>query len=140
MRVGSRPDSVREVQPEAVLAEYGAAWERGDTERAWSFYADDVVMRLPGRGPLAGEHRGRDAVIAAIRALLDRTSTLSAEVEPLDFLTSGDRVAMLVREAVERGEERLELRRVNVYLVRDGKIAEIDIFEANQYEVDAFFR
>jgi ketosteroid isomerase-like protein len=127
------------VQPEAVLAEYAAAWERGDTERAWSFYAEDVVMRLPGRGALAGEHRGRAAVIAAIQGLLDRTSTLSAEVAPLDLLTSGDHVAILVREVVVRGDERLELRRVNVYRVRDGKIAEIEIFEANQYEVDEFF-
>ena len=29
-------------------------------------------------------------------------------------------------------------RRVNVYRVRDGKITEIDIFEADQYDVDEF--
>jgi hypothetical protein len=47
------------VEASEVMAEYAAAWEGGDPERAWSFYADDVVMRLPGRGALAGEHRGR---------------------------------------------------------------------------------
>ena len=78
-------------------------------------------------------------MIAAIHALLDRTSTLSVEVEPLDRLTSGDRVALVVREAVGREAERLEFHRVAVYPVRDRKIAEIDIFEANQYEVDEFF-
>lgn len=74
------------------MAEYAAAWERGDPEGAWTFYADDVVMRLPGRSALAGVHAGRDAVVAAIRALLDRTSTVSAEVEVLDRLVSGDRI------------------------------------------------
>ena len=95
--------------------------------------------RLPGRGALAGEHRGRGAVIAAIQALLARTSDSSAEVEVLDRLVSGDRVAMVLREAVFRGEKRLELRRVNVYRVEAGKIVEIDIYEANQDDVDAFF-
>jgi ketosteroid isomerase-like protein len=121
------------------MAAYAAAWEGGDPERAWSFYADDVVMRLPGRGSLAGEHRGRVAVIAAIQALLARTGDSSVEVEVLDRLVSGDRVAMVLREATVRGEERLVLRRVNLYRIVDGKIVDIDIYEANQYEVDEFF-
>jgi uncharacterized protein len=127
------------MKPEDLLGAYAAAWERGDPEQAWSFYADDVVMRLPGRGPLAGVHEGRGAVIAAIQALLARTSDTAAEVEVLDRLVSGDRVAMVLREAVVRGEERLELRRVNVYRVVGDEIAEIDIYEADQYEVDEFF-
>lgn len=125
--------------PDDVLAAYGAAWAEGDAPRAWGFYADDVVMRLPGRGPLAGSHVGRDAVIAAIEALLARTDDASAEVEVIDRLASADRVALLVREVVVRGDARLELRRVNAYRVRDDKITEIDIFEADQYEVDEFF-
>lgn len=122
-----------------VMAAYAAAWESGDPETAWTFYADDVVMRLPGRGSLAGEHKGRKQVIATIQALLDRTSDSSADVEVLDRLVSGDRVALVLRESVIRGHERLDLRRINVYRVHDGAIAEIDIYEANQYEVDAFF-
>ena len=122
-----------------VLAAYGAAWEAGRAEDAWTFYADDVVMHLPGRGSLAGVHRGRDAVIGAIQALLARTGDSTVEVEVLDRLVSGDRVAMVVREVVARGDARLELRRVNVYRVEADKIAEIDIFEADQYEVDEFF-
>jgi uncharacterized protein (TIGR02246 family) len=129
----------RDVKPEEVMAAYGGAWEAGDPEAAWEFYADDVVMRLPGRGALAGEHRGRDAVIAAIRALLDRTATATVDVEVVDRLVSGNRVALVVREAVARGNERLQLRRVNLYRIEGDRIAEIDIFEADQYEVDEFF-
>jgi ketosteroid isomerase-like protein len=62
------------MEPVEVMAEYAAAWERGDAEAAWQFYADDVVMNLPGRGSLAGAHVGRANVIAAIQALLARTS------------------------------------------------------------------
>jgi ketosteroid isomerase-like protein len=122
-----------------VMAAYAAAWEAGDPKRAWSFYADDIVMRLPGRGSLAGDHRGRPAVIAAIQALLARTSDSTAEVEVLDRLVSGNRVAMVLREAVVRDGKRLDLRRVNVYRVENGRIVDIDIYEADQYEVDEFF-
>lgn len=127
------------MQPEEVLAAYGAAWADGDPQRAWSFYADDVVMRLPGRGRLAGTQVGRDAVIATIEALLARTGDGSADVEVLDRLVSADRVALVVKEVVARGDEHLELRRVNIYRVRDDQITEIDIFEADQYDVDEFF-
>ena len=113
---------------------------RGDPEAAFAFYGDDIVMHLPGRGSVAGTHRGRQAVIAAIKRLLARTDGLPVEVEVLDRLISEERVALVLREAATRGEElRLELRRVNLYRVRDGKIRAIEIFEANQYEVDKFF-
>lgn len=122
-----------------VMAAYAAAWESGDPEQAWRFYADDVVMHLPGRGSLAGDHRGRDAVIRAIQALLARTSNGAVDVEIMDQLSSGNRVAMVVRERVVRNGEHLELRRVNVYQIEDDKIVDIDIFEASQYELDEFF-
>ena len=122
-----------------VMREYAAAWGRGDPEAAFAFYADDVVMRLPGRGSLAGEHEGKPAVIAAINALLARTDDTPVEVEVVDRLTSETRVAMVLREVALRDDERLELRRANVYRVVEGRIREIDIFEADQYDVDEFF-
>lgn len=127
------------MDPSEVMAAYGEAWERGDPDGAFTFYSDDVVMRLPGRGPLAGVHEGREAVVTTIRALLARTTGESALVDIIDRLVSPTRIAMLVRESVVRDEESLELHRVNVYQVRDEKIISIDIFEADQYAVDAFF-
>ncbi len=127
------------MHPSEVMEAYSAAWREGDASRAWGFYADDIVLRLPGRGALSGEHRGREAVIAAMRALVERASATTPVVEVIDRLTSGERVAMVLREAFDRGGERLELRRVNVFRVVDGKIVEIENYEANQYEIDAFF-
>ena len=122
-----------------VMQAYAQAWARGEPDTAFGFYADDVVMHLPGRGGLAGSHEGKPAVVAAIRALLARTDGVSVTVEVRDRLVSEDRVALVLREVVSRGDRTLDLRRVNVYRVRDGLIADIDIFEADQYEVDEFF-
>ena len=122
-----------------VMAAYGEAWARGEPEAAFAFYADDVVMRLPGRSALAGVHRGKPAVIACIDALLRRTDGHEATVEVLDRVVGERHVVMLVREVVRRGGDVLELRRANTYRVDGGRIVEIDIFEADQYEVDEFF-
>ena len=122
-----------------VMRAYAEAWARGESDTAFGFYADDVVMHLPGRGGLAGSHAGKPAVVAAIRALLARTDGAEATVDVQDRLVSEDRVALVLREVVTRGGRTLDLRRVNVYRVRDGLIADIDIFEADQYEVDEFF-
>jgi ketosteroid isomerase-like protein len=122
-----------------VMTSYMAAWQRGDPEAAFEHYADDVVMRLPGRTALAGEHHGKAAVVAAIRALLARTDEGDVVVETIDRVTSGERVGIVLRERVRRGDEALDIRRVNLYQVRDGRIHEIDIYEGDQYAVDAFF-
>jgi uncharacterized protein len=122
-----------------VVASYLAAMERGDREAALAVYADDVVMHVPGRSAFAGARRGRDAVAGYIRAAVARADRGLA-VEVLDVLAEddGERVAVLLRETLRSSRGTLVLRRANVYTVRDGRIAEIRIFEHDQYAVDAF--
>jgi ketosteroid isomerase-like protein len=43
-----------------VIARYLAAMKRGDRDAVVALYADDVVMRVPGRSAFAGERRGGD--------------------------------------------------------------------------------
>jgi ketosteroid isomerase-like protein len=71
-----------------VMRRYLEAVQRGDWATGFGFFADDIVLHVPGRSSLAGEHRGRPAAESCLR---------------------GDR------------------------------IAEVWIFEANQYEVDELF-
>jgi ketosteroid isomerase-like protein len=82
------------VEATEVMQAYAAAWERGDPEAAFEWYADDVVMRLPGRSRESGVHRGKPAVIGAINALLDRTGDHSVVVEVLQRLESPSCVAL----------------------------------------------
>ncbi len=121
-----------------VIGRYLSAMERGDREAAVGCYADDVVMHVPGRSAYAGERRGREAVLAYLRAALDRADA-GAEVQLVDMLAGdGDRVALLLRERLRGSRGELVIRRANVYTVRDGKIAEIRIFEHDQYALDAY--
>jgi len=121
-----------------VIARYLAAMERGDREAAVACYAEDVVMHVPGRSRWAGERRGREAVLAYLRAAVARADE-GIDVELVDVLAGdGDRVALLLRERLRGAGGELLLRRANVYTVRDGRIAEVRIFEHDQYAVDAF--
>jgi uncharacterized protein len=121
-----------------VIARYLAAVERGDREAAVACYAEDVVMHVPGRSPWAGERRGREAVLAYLSAAVARADE-GIDVEIVDVLAGdGDRVALLLRERLCGARGELLLRRANVYTVRDGRIAEIRIFEHDQYAADAF--
>ena len=121
-----------------VIGRYLAAMERGDRGVAVALYAEDVVMHVPGRSVFAGERRGREAVLAYLRAAVELADG-GVEVELVDLLAGdGDRVALLLRERLQGPGGELVLRRANVYTVRDGHIAEIRIFEHDQYAVDAY--
>ena len=68
-----------------------------------------------------------------------RAHGAEVEVELVDMLASDERVALIARERFRRADGDVEIRRANVYTVRDERIGEIWIFEADQYAVDALF-
>lgn len=122
-----------------VMEQYVAAARAGDFDRAFAFFAEDIVFRVPGTSSLAGEHHGREATIGAI----DRARALShgddVQIEVVDALVSAQRFALIVSERFAREDGVVEIRRANVYRVTDGEIVEIWIFEADQALVDALF-
>jgi uncharacterized protein len=122
-----------------VMGRYLQAMQRGDWETGFGFFADDVVLHVPGRSAVAGEHRGRDAARGYLEAALARAHGARVEVELVDMLASQDRVALIVRERFHRPGGPVEIRRANLYRLRGEQITEVWIFEANQYEVDELF-
>ena len=124
--------------PADVMRRYVDAMRRCDREQAFSYYADDIVGHIPGRSAFAGERRGKQAVIEYIRAALALAKE-RVELELVDMLVGEEHVALLVRERLEGAGGAIDIRRANVYRVRDGKIDEIWIYEGDQYAVDEYF-
>jgi ketosteroid isomerase-like protein len=122
-----------------LMNRYVAAVQRGDWNMAFGFFAEDVVIHVPGRSRSAGVHRGRDAARRYIESAIAVVHDGGVEVELVDMLASRERVALIVDERFHRDHGIVEIRRANVYRIRGEEIAEIWIFEANQYEVDALF-
>ena len=118
------------------MTEYLGAARRGDWDTAFGFFADDIVMHVPGRSSFAGARLGKDAAVAYIQTVRSYYGEGEIELELLDLLASDDRVALLVRERFHGRGPSVEIRRANVYRVQDDRIVEISIFEADQYAVD----
>ena len=123
--------------PLALMTDYIAAAKRGDWDTAFGHFADDLLLRIPGRSGFAGSWRGKAVAVDYIASIRERYPEGRIELELIDMLASDERVLLLVRERFH-GEEGppIEIRRANVYRVRDGKIVEIAIFEGDQYVVD----
>jgi ketosteroid isomerase-like protein len=121
-----------------LMNRYVAAVRRGDWEAAFGFFAEDIVIHIPGRSRFAGIHRGRDAARRYIESAI-AVAHEGVEVEVVDMLSSRERVALIVQERFHRDGDVVEIRRANVYRIRVQEIVEIWIFEANQDEADALF-
>jgi uncharacterized protein len=120
-----------------VMERYVAAARRHDFDAAFGMFAEDIVVRIPGRSGQAGERRGRDEAMAYIDAARALSREADIELEVIDALVSEERFCLIVRERFHRDGEAVDIRRANVYRVRGDEIVEIWIFEADQYEVDA---
>jgi ketosteroid isomerase-like protein len=119
-----------------LMTDYLAAAKRGDWDTAFGYFHDEVRIRIPGRSEFAGEHRGKAAVIEYIQTVRERYRAGRIELELIDMLAGEERVALLVLERFHGDGPPVEIRRANVYRVRDDAIVEVSIFEGDQYVVD----
>ena len=122
-----------------LMHEYIAAARRGDWDTGAGYFAEDVRIHIPGRSALAGDHVGRETAKGYIETARALSRGHDVELELQDMLASEERVALLVRERFHTDAGPVDIRRCNVYRWRDGQIAEVWIFEADQYAVDALF-
>jgi ketosteroid isomerase-like protein len=101
-------------------------------------FSEDVVWHLPGSGPLSGDRRGRDAVLAAMRQFEERSGgTIRIKVH--DILANDEHALALLRATGTRGGKRYDSLEIDVYHVRDGKVTEFWSFAEDQRVTDEFW-
>ena len=121
----------------AVLERYADAWLKGDMKTIIDSYHDDVVFHYAGRSPLAGVHRGKQACLAVLKQVSQKTNRKLLSIRDV---MAGNELGVIV--AIERfGAEGhfVELERLLRYRVRDGKLCECWIYDADQELVDRFY-
>ncbi|MGQ0576885.1 MAG: nuclear transport factor 2 family protein [Pseudonocardia sp.] len=116
---------------ETVLRAALAAIAAGDPAALAEVMAEDVVVHVPGRSRLAGDHHGRGRFGARVRELTGGALT----IEVHDVLGSDAHAVGVYTMRLRCPDRSLEWRHVNVYHVRDGKIVEV---WQNPFEQDAF--
>jgi len=108
----------------------------GDRDAASRLFTEDAVFHYDGPGPIHGEWRGRDGIIA-FWAAQDRHSGGELRPELVD-LVAGDRtVFLLVR--FPRADGSGTWMRIAVYEVSDGAITGARVFESDPEAAVAFF-
>ncbi len=96
----------------------------GDVAAVAELLAEDVVWHVPGASPLAGDHRGRDAVVA----YFERRRAIAANtfvMHPKGVLEDGDAVVQLVDGEATVGGERRTWSTAGVYRIAGGLVAEV---------------
>jgi hypothetical protein len=112
-----------------VVRRFEDAFVRGDLDEVLSLLTEDVVVHEAASLPYAGEHRGHDGFLRLADAF-NRVWEMTSELD-LTFLDTGtDRVVVLVAyDVVARATGRpFRLDHVEIYTVRDGRIADLDIY------------
>jgi hypothetical protein len=118
----------------ATLRRYADSWLAGDL----GAYADDVVFHYFGTTDVAGDHVGKEAAVE--RMVVASTRAPRELVEVVDVL-AGDRLGAIVAvERLARDGEDATVRRVLVYRVELGKIAECWVLDEDQAQIDRFWR
>jgi ketosteroid isomerase-like protein len=115
------------------------AFSRGDVDTGRSLWADDVVYHVPGAGPLAGDHKGKDGVLAYLAKAAELAGGTLRMAEVHDVLANDEHGVALLRFTATRKGRQFTWNQANVYHLRNGKMAEAWALPADHRAVDEFF-
>jgi hypothetical protein len=94
--------------------------------------AADVVWRVPGRSPIAGEHRGHERV-AAYFERRRRLAAATMQMHPGEVMVAGETLAQFVAGSALLGGERVSWQTIGAYrldlerrLVREVSLVPLD--------------
>ena len=121
---------------EKLLSDVDDAQVRGDMEAFAGFYADDVIVHIPGSSSFAGVHKGKDQFLALFTRFMERAPEYS--FEPHAYLADDEHGVSLQHSHYKRGDEMLDSSDTFVCHFRDGKISEFWFLSEDQAAVDAF--
>jgi len=120
---------------EEIARSVTEALSKGDMEGFFSHHADDVVVHFPGRGPMAGDYRGKDQLAQMFQKQMQMLDA-PPEIETHDVLANDDHAVILNKNRGTRGGKTLEQQQVVVMHIAGGKIAEVWLQFSDQQGMD----
>lgn len=114
------------------------AFNRDDLAAVHDHVRSDVVYRIPGRSPVAGEFHGIDGFAEILRRLRDESGGTIA-LEPLTVLADDQDLIARCRVTADRGGKRLDTENCYAFRFVDGKLAEGTVFVSDPHHVDEFW-
>jgi hypothetical protein len=108
---------------------------RTDHTQTARLYAPDATLHYVGRHVLAGVYRGRQEIMELFRRSREAFRG-TQQLDLHDVVAGDDHVVALLNGSAERDGERRRWRRVVVFHVRDGLIAEQWIHDSDQHVIE----
>jgi ketosteroid isomerase-like protein len=130
---GAQMDS-REMEVRTTIERYAAAWLRGDRTAIADCYHDDFTLNYFGANALSGRHAGKAAALAILGEFARRVRRKLKGV--IAQMAGPERGGLVVREELASGDEAFEAERLLIYAVRDGRLSECWVYDADQARID----
>lgn len=121
----------------AIVERMYECFNRGDMDSIrQEIFAPDLVWRLPGHHPLSGTKNGADEVIAFFGQL----NKAGIQVDLINIDAWGeDTVVEVHRGHGQASGAVLDALNCTHYQIRDGKIANVQVYISDQHTIDQFF-
>ena len=124
--------------PNADLVRKGfEAFATGDMAMLDQLMADDATWHTPGRNPLAGDFRGKEAIFGNFAQLRQQTDSFEQDVHAI--LADDEHTVALVNVTVTRGGKTVTGQQALVFHIVDGKATEVWVAPTDQYAFDELF-
>ena len=108
----------------AIVRRIFDAFARKEGLALRGLFAEDAVWSVPGRGIMAGDYEGREAIFRFLGRLPKETDgTYGSEL--IDVLASEDRAAALYRARGTRHGRSLELEQVLLFRIEGGLVQRV---------------
>jgi uncharacterized protein len=120
---------------EVLLRRLYAAYAARDKATICELIADDCTWNIPGRGPKAGTHVGRDAILELFRDLM-RRSAGGASIELHDVLANDTTAVALQTGTATIDGHTSALKEVLVHTIRDGRVVDMWEYQFDLYAFD----
>jgi uncharacterized protein len=123
---------------DVVRGFYKAVADR-DLEAAGACFGEHAVWILPGRSPIAGEHRGWDAIRDDFLARLGPLSGGTFRADLVDVAVGDQHIVAIQRATADHGGRRLDITGCQLIKIEDAKIVHVQGHYSDQYALDAFW-
>jgi len=114
------------------------AFNNGDLAAVGDLLADDVVWHVPGRSPIAGDYRGREATLTYLGRRAELTGG-SYQAELHIAVGDNEHVITVDHTSAARADRAYGENEIVVFRFRDRRIVEVWQAPMNPYAHDAFF-
>lgn len=116
------------------IQDFFAAYASKNVSAVKDAMSEDIIWRIPGHHPLAGNKRG----ISEVLAFFDQLAKAGFQAQPIVVVEQGDFVVDHHRGWSTAGSG-LDLMWCLVFRFEDGKIKEVTNFCEDQHKADLFF-